>query len=167
MASATRATQLDPSMGEGWAALGHAMSAAGRIEDARAALRQAVALEPRNWRHHYRMAVCTWGEERLRAVERAEALLPGFPGAQTLAGMVLIARQSFDFAAEAAARGAAAQAAQADHTLYPACGLLWMRGTDGGGARRRRGRPRGLRRRSGAVEADVDGLRARVQRAGA
>ena len=128
VAAATRATQLDPSMGEGWAVLGHAMSAAGRVEDARAALRQAVALEPRNWRHHYRMAVCTWGEERLRAVERAEALLPGFPGAQTLAVMVLIARHSFDFAAEAAARGAAAQAAQADHTLYPASGLLWVRG---------------------------------------
>ena len=128
MAAATRATQLDPSMGEGWAVLGHAMAAAGRVEDARAALRQAVALEPRNWRHHYRMAVCTWGEERLRAVERAEALLPGFPGAQTLAVMVLIARHSFDFAAEAAARGAAAQAAQADNTLYPASGLLWVRG---------------------------------------
>ena len=128
IAAATRATELDPTMGEGWAVRGHALSAAGRVEDARAALRQAVALEPRNWRHHYRMAVCTWGEERLRAVERAEALLPGFPGAQTLAVMVLIARHSFDFAAEAAGRGAAAQAAQADHTLYPASGLLWIRG---------------------------------------
>jgi DNA-binding winged helix-turn-helix (wHTH) protein/Flp pilus assembly protein TadD len=128
IAAATRATQLDPSMGEGWAALGHALSAAGRVEDARAAVRQAVALEPRNWRHHYRMAVCTWGEERLRAVERAEALLPGFPGAQTLAAMVLIARQSFEFASEAAGRGVEAQSAQHDQTLYPASGLLWVRG---------------------------------------
>jgi len=128
IAAASRATALDPTLGEGWAALGHALAGAGRLEDARAALRQAVALEPRNWRHHYRMAVCTWGEERLRAVERAEALLPGFPGAQALATMVLIARQSFDFARQAAARGAAAQAAQHDRSLYPANGLLWIRG---------------------------------------
>lgn len=127
-AAATRATEIDPAMGEGWAALGHALAGTGRVEEARAALAQAIALEPRNWRHHYRMAVATWGEERLRAVERAEALLPGFPGAQTLAAMVLIARQAFDFAGEAAERGATAQAAQHDRSLYPASGLLWMRG---------------------------------------
>lgn len=128
IAAATRATTLDPTMGEGWAALGHALADFGRGEDARAALRQALALEPRNWRHHYRMAVCAWGEERLRAVERAEALLPGFAGTQILSVMVLIARQAFDFASEAAARGAAAQATQHDHTLYPGNGLLWLRG---------------------------------------
>ncbi|MEZ5291690.1 MAG: transcriptional regulator [Vicinamibacterales bacterium] len=128
IAAATRATTLDPSMGEGWAALGHALAAGGRMDEARAALRQATALEPRNWRHQYRLAVATWGEERLRAVERAEALLPGFPGARTLAAMVLVARQAFGPAADAAARGAAAQSAQHDHSLYPANGLLWMRG---------------------------------------
>jgi DNA-binding winged helix-turn-helix (wHTH) protein len=128
VAAATRATELDPALGEGWASLGHARAGEGRWEDARAAVAQALALEPRNWRHHYRMAVASWGESRLRAVERAEALLPGFPGAQTLAAMVLIARQAFEFAAEAAARGAVGQATQHDHSLYPASGLLWMRG---------------------------------------
>lgn len=127
-AAATRATELDPSLGEGWAALGHARAGEGRGEDARAALRQALALEPRNWRHHYRMAVASWGEERLRAVERAEALLPGFPGAQTLVAMVFLARQAFDMAAAAADRGAVAQSAQHDRSLYPASGLLWLRG---------------------------------------
>lgn len=127
-AAAARATELDPALGEGWASLGHARACEGRWEDARAAVAQALALEPRNWRHHYRMAVASWGESRLRAVERAEALLPGFPGAQSLAAMVLIARQAFDFAAEAAMRGAAAQATQHDRSLYPASGLLWMRG---------------------------------------
>lgn len=126
--AARRATELDPALGEGWAALGHALTCAGRVEDARAALRQAVALEPRNWRHHYRLAAGVWGEERLRSVERAEALLPGFPGAQTLAAMVLVARQAFDAAATAAARGVTAQSAQHDHSLYPANGLLWVRG---------------------------------------
>jgi tetratricopeptide (TPR) repeat protein len=61
-------------------------------------------------------------------VQRAEALLPGFAGTQILSVMVLIARQAFDFASEAAARGAAAQATQHDHTLYPGNGLLWLRG---------------------------------------
>ncbi len=126
--AARRATELDPLLGEGWAALGHALAGAGRVEESRAAVRQALALEPRNWRHHYRMAVASWGEERLRAVEHAEALLPGFPGAQTMSAMVLIARQAFLLAAEAAARGAAAQATQHGGTLYPGNGLLWMRG---------------------------------------
>ena len=53
---------------------------------------------------------------------------PGFPATQTLAVMVLIARQSLEFAVAAAARGAAAQAAQYDRTPYPASGLLWLRG---------------------------------------
>lgn len=128
VAAATRATELDPTLGEGWAALGHALAGAGHAERSRAAVRQALALEPRNWRHHYRLAACTWGEDRLRSVERAEALLPGFPWTQTLAAMVLIARQSFEFARQAAERGAAAQVVQHDRHLHPAHGLLWMRG---------------------------------------
>lgn len=128
VAAATRATELDPTMGEGWAALGHALAAAGHAERARAAVRQALALEPRNWRHHYRLAACSWGEARLRSVERAEALLPGFPWTQTLAAMVLIARQSFEFARQVAERGAAAQVAPLDRSLHAPHGLLWMRG---------------------------------------
>ena len=128
VAAARRATELDATLGEAWAALGHALAGEGQVEEARAALRQALVVEPRNWRHHYRMAVATWGEERLRSVERAEALLPGFPGTQTLAAMVWLARQAYGAAADAAARGADAQAAQTDHGLYPANGLRWMRG---------------------------------------
>lgn len=128
VAAARRATVLDPSLGEGWAALGHALAIEGKTEEARAALQQALSLEPRNWRHHYRLALATWGEARLRAVEAAERLLPGFPGAHSLSATVLIARQAFDLAAETAARGATAQATQHDHSIYPASGLLWMRG---------------------------------------
>ena len=128
VAAATRATELDPTLGEGWAALGHALAGAGHADRARAAVRQALALEPRNWRHHYRLAACSWGEDRLRFVERAEALLPGFAWTQTLAAMVLLARQSFEFAWQAAERGAAVQVARRDHALQPVHGLLWMRG---------------------------------------
>jgi DNA-binding winged helix-turn-helix (wHTH) protein len=127
--SARRATAIDPTMGEGWAVLGHALGAAGQGEEARAAVRHALAAEPRNWRHHYRMAVTSWGEDRFQAVERAQALLPGFAAYHTLSAMVLIARQSFDLAAEVASRGAAAQDAQpAQHATFPATGLLWVRG---------------------------------------
>jgi DNA-binding winged helix-turn-helix (wHTH) protein len=129
IASARRATGIDPSMGEGWAVLGHALGAAGQAEEARAAVRHALAVEPRNWRHHYRMAVTSWGEERFQAVERAQALLPGFAAYHTLSAMVLIARQSFALAAEVAARGASAQAAQqTEPATFPATGLLWVRG---------------------------------------
>lgn len=128
VAAATRATELDPTLGEGWAALGHALAGAGHVERSRAALRRALVLEPRNWRHHYRLGACSWGEDRLRSVDRAEALLPGFPGAQTLAAMVLIARQSFEFARQAIDLGVSAQVAPHDPSLHAANGLLWMRG---------------------------------------
>jgi len=126
--AALRATALDPSLGEGWGALGHARASEGRFDEARAALGQALSIEPRNWRHHYRLALATWGESRLRAVERADALLPGFPGPQLQAAMVFVARQALGVAADIAHRGATAQEAQSDRSNYPATGLLWIRG---------------------------------------
>ena len=42
-------------------------------------------LEPDNWRHHFRLAFVSWGEERLRAAHRTLALAPGF-SARALAG---------------------------------------------------------------------------------
>jgi DNA-binding winged helix-turn-helix (wHTH) protein len=134
VSAALRATALDPTLGEGWGALGHARTSEGRFDDARAALGQALFLEPRNWRHHYRLALATWGESRLRAVERADALLPGFPGTQLQAAMVFVARQALGFAAELALRGATAQEAQSESANYPATGLLWIRGLTAYGA---------------------------------
>ena len=61
--------------------------------DARAAASRAVVLEPDNWRHHFRLAFVSWGEERLRAAHRTLALLPGFPLAHWLAATVHVARQ--------------------------------------------------------------------------
>ena len=126
--SARRATEIDPSLGEGWAALGHAWVR----PDAR---RRVERRYGRPCRSSRATGVTSTigdrhvGEERLRAVERAEALLPGFAPCHTLSAMVLIARQSLELAADTAARGAAAQIAQRDdRTLYPASGLLWLRG---------------------------------------
>ena len=79
--------------GEAWATLGFVLDRTGNHIDAVAALRRAVALEPDNWRHHFRLAYVSWGEERLRAARRTLALLPGFPLAHWLAATVHVARQ--------------------------------------------------------------------------
>jgi tetratricopeptide (TPR) repeat protein len=133
LARATKAARqaciVDPTLGEGWAVLGYLLTAAGKTEEAQAAARRAAALEPDNWRHQYRLAHATWGEERLRAVDRTLALLPGFAPAYMLSAMVFVARGALDRAAREATLGADAQRRhQKDHTPLPAAGLHWIRG---------------------------------------
>jgi DNA-binding winged helix-turn-helix (wHTH) protein/cytochrome c-type biogenesis protein CcmH/NrfG len=127
---ARRATELDPSLGEAWATLGFTLFAAGRIEEARAAARRAAALEPTSWRHQFRLAIATWGEERLRAVDRTLSLLPDFAQARFLAGMVFVARQAFDRAETLVSKGAERQTREASvaDTLFPPFGLHWLHG---------------------------------------
>ncbi|HYE87572.1 MAG TPA: winged helix-turn-helix domain-containing protein [Vicinamibacterales bacterium] len=127
--AAREATTLDPSLGEGWAVLGYLLTAAGKLEEGQAAARRATALEPDNWRHHYRLAYGSWGEERLRAVDRTLALMPEFAPARMLACMVFVARGTLDRAEREATRGAEAQRHNhAAHTPLPAVGFHWLRG---------------------------------------
>jgi DNA-binding winged helix-turn-helix (wHTH) protein len=129
MASARQASTLDPSLGEAWAVLGYLLSAGGKSEEGQAAARRATALEPENWRHHYRLAYGVWGEERLRAVERTLALMPGFAPARMLGSMVFVARGIVDRAEREASIGAEAQRQhQHDRTPLPAVGFHWLRG---------------------------------------
>jgi DNA-binding winged helix-turn-helix (wHTH) protein len=127
---ARRACELDQTLGEAWATLAFVLTASGEGEEARAAARRAAALEPTSWRHHFRLAVASWGEERLRAVDRTLALLPGFASAQFLAAMVFTARQAFKPAMDAAANGASAQTREAasERSPFPAVGLHWLHG---------------------------------------
>jgi DNA-binding winged helix-turn-helix (wHTH) protein len=127
---ARRACDLDPSLGEAWATLGFVLTAAGDPEHARAAARRAAALEPTSWRHHFRLAIATWGEERLRAIDRTLSLMPDFAGARFVAAMVFVARQAFPAAEEMAAKGAERQTREAgqDGSPFPAFGLHWLRG---------------------------------------
>jgi len=90
---AREACRLDPQSGEAWATLGFVLDRIGDHLDARAAAKRAVTLEPDNWRHHFRLAFVSWGEERLRAAHQTLALLPGFPLAHWLAATVHVARQ--------------------------------------------------------------------------
>jgi len=127
--AAHQATTIDPTLGEAWAVLGYLLSAAGRIDEGQAAARRATALEPENWRHHYRLAYGSWGEERLRAVDRTLGLMPGFAPARMLACMVFVARGTMDRAKREASIGVDAQRKnQADQTPLPAVGFHWLNG---------------------------------------
>jgi len=126
---AREACRLDPALGDGWAALGIILSAEGESADARAALRRAISLEPDNWRHHFRHAYVSWGEDRLRSVARALALQPAQPFAYMLAATVFIARGAFDAATEALKGGVSAQDLQHGRpALFPGVGLHWTLG---------------------------------------
>ena len=127
--AARRATTTDPSLGEGWAVLGYLLFSAGKFEEGQAAARRATALEPENWRHHYRLAYGTWGEERLRAVDRTLAIMPTFAPARMLSSMVFVARGTIDRAEREIAIGAETQRQnQSAHTPLPAVGFHWLRG---------------------------------------
>jgi tetratricopeptide (TPR) repeat protein len=105
------------------------LNRAGIADDAIAAGRHAVELEPDNWRHELRLAFVAWGEERLRAASRALALLPGLGLAHFLAATVHVARQSFAEAARHLDAGAAAQDEQrTGRSRFSAVGLHWLRG---------------------------------------
>ena len=126
---ALEACRLDPALGDGWAALGIVLAAAGEQTEARGALRHAIALEPDNWRHHFRHAYVSWGEDRLRSVTRTLGLQPAQPFAYFLSAAVFIARGAFDAASEALKGGVRAQDLQHGRpALFPGVGLHWMLG---------------------------------------
>jgi DNA-binding winged helix-turn-helix (wHTH) protein/Flp pilus assembly protein TadD len=91
---AREACRLDPRFAEAWAALGLVLDRTGAHLDGLAAAKRAIVLEPDNWRHHFRLALISWGEERLSAAYRTLALLPDFPLAHWLAATVYVARQA-------------------------------------------------------------------------
>ncbi len=106
---AYEACRLDTENAEAWSTLGFILERIGKRTDAVAAGRKAIALEPDNWRHHFRLASTAWGEERLRAARRTLALVPGFALAHWLAASVMVARGMLDDAARELAAGVAAQ----------------------------------------------------------
>lgn len=126
------ACRLDPDAAEAWATLGFVLGQTGdasRRVDALAALQRARTLEPSNWRHHFRFASVSWGEERLRAAHRTLALLPGFPLAHWMAATVFVARQLPDEAMRELTSGIESQSsAAASATRFGAIALHWLRG---------------------------------------
>jgi DNA-binding winged helix-turn-helix (wHTH) protein len=128
LAHARDACRLEPESAEPWATMGFVLHLRREPQHAIAATQRAIVLEPDNWRHHLRLAVISWGEERLRAAQRALALLPGLALAHWLAATVHVARQSLDRAARELELGAAAQDAQADSARFSAVALHWLLG---------------------------------------
>jgi DNA-binding winged helix-turn-helix (wHTH) protein len=129
LTAARRACAADARLGEAWAVLGYLLAAAGQVTEGQAAARRATALEPDNWRHHFRLGYVTWGEERLRATDRIIQLMPAFAPARMLSAMVFVARGALARAEEEATRGAAIQRGSAGTgTPIPAAGLHWLRG---------------------------------------
>jgi DNA-binding winged helix-turn-helix (wHTH) protein len=125
---AREACRLDARSGEAWATLGFVLDRRGNNLDARAAANRAVTLEPDNWRHYFRLAFVSWGEERLRAAHKTTALLPDFPLAQWLAATVHVARQVLPEAERELEAGIASQASAASRSRFSSVALHWMLG---------------------------------------
>ena len=85
-------------------------------------------MEPDNWRHQFRLAYSSWGEERLRASRRTLAMLPGFPLAHFLAATVHVARNLLDEAERELRAGIVGQDAQGPHARFTAVALHWLLG---------------------------------------
>jgi len=91
--------------------------------------KRSLTTVPPAWKRCERPVRLPGGRERLRAVDRALALFPGFPFAYFLAAMVHIARGALDAAEIVLTRGAKAQDAQEGRPArFPASGLHWLRG---------------------------------------
>jgi DNA-binding winged helix-turn-helix (wHTH) protein len=125
---AYEACRLDTENAEAWSSLSFILERVGKHGDAIAAARRAIALEPDNWRHQFRLASIAWGEERLRAARRTLALLPGFALAHWLAATVLVARRMLDDAARELDAGIAGDRARAADARFSSVALHWLRG---------------------------------------
>jgi DNA-binding winged helix-turn-helix (wHTH) protein len=126
---AADACRLDSEWSEAWATFGLVLQRTGQAERALAACRRAVSMDPENWRHHLRLGLVGWGEERLQSAGRTLRLLPGLALAHWLAATVHVARQAFDLAERELVSGTASQDEQVSLTArFGAVGLHWLHG---------------------------------------
>jgi tetratricopeptide (TPR) repeat protein len=126
---ARRAVDLDDTMAEGHATLSFLLVAAGRLAEAVTSARRAVALDPHDWRHLFRLGHAAWGSERVDALRRALAIYGDIAYAYYEIAMVHIARRDLPQAAEVLRQGLPLQDQQAGRSSrYPAIGLHWLLG---------------------------------------
>jgi DNA-binding winged helix-turn-helix (wHTH) protein/Tfp pilus assembly protein PilF len=127
---ARHAIRLDDELADAHATLAFLLVSARQIAEGRAAGRRAVALEPDNWRHHYRLGHALWGGERLDTFERALAIYPDFAYALLEMAMVHVARAHLDGAEAIAREGIAVQDRQSRAgDRFPAVGFHWLLGS--------------------------------------
>jgi DNA-binding winged helix-turn-helix (wHTH) protein/Flp pilus assembly protein TadD len=126
---AQRAVALDPELAEAHATLAFVLVSAWRTSEAVQVARRAVALEPTNWRHFFRLGHAAWGDERIRAANNTLSLYPDFAFAHFQMAMVHVARGHLRDAETVLRQGAAVQDRQvARGDRYPALGLHWLLG---------------------------------------
>jgi DNA-binding winged helix-turn-helix (wHTH) protein/Tfp pilus assembly protein PilF len=126
---ARRAVKLDDTLAEAHATLAFVLVSAWETKEALQSARRAVALEPTNWRHFFRLGHAAWGDERLRAAANTLALYPDFAFAHFQTAMVHVARGHLRDAETVLRQGAAVQDRQIGRgDRYPALGLHWLLG---------------------------------------
>jgi len=126
---ARRAIALDDTLAEAHATLALLLVSAWDTTEAVKVARRAVALEPANWRHFFRLGHAAWGDERLRAANHTLALYPDFAFAHFQMAMVHVARGHLREAETVLRQGAAVQDRQmARGDRYPGLGLHWLLG---------------------------------------
>jgi DNA-binding winged helix-turn-helix (wHTH) protein/tetratricopeptide (TPR) repeat protein len=126
---ARRAVALDNTLAEASATLALVLVSAWNTNEAVLLARRAVAIEPTNWRHFFRLGHASWGAERLRAAANMLALYPDFAFAHFQIAMVHVARGDLREAETVLRQGAAVQDRQISRgDRYPALGLHWMLG---------------------------------------
>ena len=126
---ARRGVMLDDRYAEAHATLSFVLASAGEREAARHAALRAVAIEPDDWMHQFRLGHATWGSERLDALDRALALYPDFPFAYFERAMVYLARGAAEAAVTALEEGLRAEQRHGGAPRrFPASGLQWLLG---------------------------------------
>jgi len=126
---ARRAVELDAGLGDAHASLALFLMAAGESQDAVEAGRRAVALEPYNWRHRFRLGVAAWGSERLTCLAEVQRHYPEFAHAYFSAAMVHVARGALREAAAVLELGLSREdTGRMGVSRYPGSGLHWLLG---------------------------------------
>lgn len=129
IAHGRKAVELDDALAEAHGTLALILVSAHETVTAMREARRAVALEPGNWRHLFRLGHASWGDERLRASTATLALYPDFAFAYFQGAMVHVARGHLTEAERLLRHGAAIQDRQIDRgERYPALGLHWLLG---------------------------------------
>jgi DNA-binding winged helix-turn-helix (wHTH) protein/tetratricopeptide (TPR) repeat protein len=128
IAHARRAVELDVDLAEGHSALAFFLASAERPQEAVIAGRLAVALEPDNWRHHFRLGMAAWGTERLAALELVLQRYPQLAYAHFGIAMVHVARGDFGPAEIVLRQGLAWEHDAAGSERFPGSGLHWLLG---------------------------------------
>jgi DNA-binding winged helix-turn-helix (wHTH) protein/tetratricopeptide (TPR) repeat protein len=129
IAHARRAIEIDADLAEAHSALGFFLASTDRPGDAIAPARRAVALEPGNWRHLFRLGMAGWGAERISCLQAVIAQYPTLPYAYLGLAMLRIARRELQAADQAlqAGIGGAGRTGGGD-ARFPASGLHALRG---------------------------------------